>query len=182
MRTTDLANRYGKALFDLAQEKNLLEKILAELRVLDEVFSKGDLIIQFLTNPLVGSDERTKLIQSSLSQSGLSQEMVDFLMLLAEKDRFSLFHEIVLAFEVQCDDANNVCRGQVRSAIVLGSSDRKQLEDTIESVLKKKVILNYTVDPSVIGGLVANVGSYTFDDSIASHLTRMSEELKRRTV
>ena len=64
----------------------------------------------------------------------------------------------------------------------LAPEERQRLEKTIEGVLNKKVILTYKVDPSVIGGLIASVRSFTFDDSIDSHLKRMNEELKRRTV
>ncbi|MES2964311.1 MAG: ATP synthase F1 subunit delta, partial [Bdellovibrionota bacterium] len=106
----------------------------------------------------------------------------DLINLLARKDRLGVFGEIVHAFEAEADAANNVARGVVRSATVLGQDDRKRIEDQVERVLKKKVILSYKVDPSVIGGLVAQVGSYTFDDSISAHLKRMNEELKRRTV
>ena len=102
--------------------------------------------------------------------------------MLARNDRFAVLPDLVSAFEKEIDASNNVTRGVVRSAIALGQDERSRIEKTVEEFLKKKVIMTYKVDPSVIGGLVAQVGSYTFDDSIQSHLTRMNEELKRRMV
>ena len=107
---------------------------------------------------------------------------MDLVLLIADNGRFGVFQELVGAFQAEADAANNVCRGTVRSATVLGQGERQRVEETVEKVLKKKVIMTYKVDPSVIGGLVAQVGSYTCDDSISAHLQRMNEELKRRTV
>lgn len=178
MQVSELAKRYAKAIFEIAVENKTQEKVLAELRALATVFSKDPEISQFLMSPLVSTDDRKKMLKSALSNKGVSQEVHDLLLLLANNGRFELFHDVVLAFEGQIDSANNVVRGQVRSASTLGQAERQQIEQTVEKVLKKKVIMTYKVDPSVIGGLVAQVGSHTFDDSIASHLRRMGEELK----
>lgn len=182
MRFTELAKRYAKAIFEVAIDNKTQDRVFAELRTLDEVVSRDKEIFDFLTSPLVKPSERVEALTKALGNKGLSKEVVDFLMILAEKDRFVIFHEVVRAFESESDAANNVCRGTVRSAVLLAQTERQRIEETVEKVLKKKVIMTYKVDPSVIGGLIAEVGSYTFDDSISSHLTRMNEELKRRTV
>ena len=59
--------------------------------------------------------------------------------------------------------------------------DRKRIEETVSAVTKKKVILNFTVDPKLLGGMTAQVGGWTFDDSLETHLTRLSEDLNRRS-
>jgi F-type H+-transporting ATPase subunit delta len=63
----------------------------------------------------------------------------------------------------------------------LNEDDRRKLEQTIAGVTKKKVILNFTEDKKLMGGLVAQVGGWSFDDSLQSHLTRLTEDLNRRT-
>lgn len=182
MRSTELARRYARAIYDLAVESANQDRVFEELRALDQVFSNDAEIHQFLGTPLIKPNERLEALTKSFKKLQLSDETQHLLLLLAEKDRFAIFHEIVEAYQARSDSANNVCRGTVRSAVALAPAERTRIEETVERVLKKKVILTYAADPSVIGGLIARVGSYTFDDSIASHLDRMSEELKRRTV
>jgi F-type H+-transporting ATPase subunit delta len=182
MRVSELAGRYAKAVFELAVENKTQAKVFDDLRSLEEVFSREPEFHQFLTTPLIKPSERLAVLKSALENKGLSTEAYDLVMLLARKNRLAAFHGIVQAYESESDDSNNVCRGTVRSATTLGQPDRLRIEETVEKVLNKKVIMTYKVDPSVIGGLIAEVGSYTFDDSIASHLQRMNEELKRRTV
>jgi F-type H+-transporting ATPase subunit delta len=150
--------------------------------MLDEVFSKDPEIEQFLNNPLIKAPQRLAALEKGLAGQSLSKETYEFVMLLVRKDRFPIFKDVVHAYQAQADSANNVCRGVVRSTVGLTPEERQRVEATVEKVLNKKVIMTYKVDPSVIGGLVAQVGSYTFDDSLSSHLRRMNEELKRRTV
>jgi F-type H+-transporting ATPase subunit delta len=88
---------------------------------------------------------------------------------------------MVSAFETISDEDHGVTRGNVRSAATLSPESRQQIEDTVTKVTKKKVILNFTEDPKLLGGMVAQVGGWTFDDSLETHLTRMSEDLNRRT-
>jgi F-type H+-transporting ATPase subunit delta len=182
MKVSELAHRYAKAIYELAEESGAQEQIFSNLRELEQAFEKEPVIKDFLTNPMVEPDARVAALEKALAGKGVTKQAQDLLILLARKDRFGLFKEIVAAYEAQTDNANGVCRGTVRSATALDPSERQRVEATVEKVLKKKVIMTYGVDPTVIGGLVAQVGSYTFDDSIAFHLRRMNEELKRRTV
>lgn len=182
MRVSELASRYAKAIFELAMDNKNQEKVITELRELDQAFGKDADTRMFLESPLVKAADRIAVLEKTLANKGLSKEVYELVMVLARKDRMAIFGDIVHAFEAESDAANNVCRGVVRSATTLAQSERQRIEETVERVLNKKVIMTYKVDPTVIGGLVAQVGSYTFDDSIASHLKRMNEELKRRTV
>lgn len=182
MKSSELAKRYAKALYELSVENKTQETVIAQLRGLNDLFAKETSSFQFLVSPLVTAAERETVLTAALKDKGLAKEVVDVVMLVARNDRFALFPDLVSAFEAEADRANNVCRGTVRSATTLGQAERQRVEETVEHVLKKKVIMTYKIDPTVIGGLVAQVGSYTFDDSIDSHLKRMNEELKRRTV
>lgn len=182
MKISELARRYAKAVFELAVDNRTQDKLIDELRLLQEAFNKDPEIREFLTNPMVPRADRVAALEKALEGKALSKEAIDLVLLLARKDRFGLFNEVVLAYEAEVDAANNVCRGTVRSAVVLSAEERQRVEATVENAIKKKVIMTYKVDPSVIGGLVAQVGSFTFDDSISSHLRRLNEELKRRTV
>jgi F-type H+-transporting ATPase subunit delta len=182
MRSSEIAKRYAKAIFELSVDQRSQEKVFSDLRALSQAFSSDKDLRGFLSSPTVAVAARVELLEKTLANKGVSKEALDFTLLLARRNRLALFPEVVHAFEVEADAANNVCRGVVSSAVTLSPAERQAIEAKVENVLKKKVIMSYQVDPKVIGGLRAQVGSYTFDDSISAHLTRMNEELKRRTV
>lgn len=181
MKFSELASRYSKALFDLSRETNTQDKIFSELRGFEQILIKNPEFEAFLTHPLVRSEDKETVLSKALENAGMKAETVNFILLLARKNRLGMFSQIVEAFENQTDESHGVTRGQVKSATVLNPSEREDLEKTVSKFTGKQVILSYKEDPLLIGGVVAQVGSYTFDDSLSSHLTRLKEEINRRT-
>lgn len=182
MRSSEVAKRYARALFELAVDNRSQEKVFNDLRALADAFSKDKETHEFLVSPIVAGPQKEAVLKKVLEGKGVSNEVVETTLLLARNERLGVFSDLVHAFETEMDASNGVIRGTVRSAAALSPEERQRIEHTVEKYLNKKVIMTYKVDPTVIGGLVAQVGSYTFDDSISTHLTRMNEELKRRTV
>lgn len=180
MQVSELANRYGRAIFELSKEAGRQEQVLDELRVLQSVFSKDAAIAEYFHSPLSTPEDQEKVLTTALRSSGVSPETLSFVMLLAEKGRLPIFDQIVEAMKVQSDVAHGVTRGDVRSATVLSPEERKKIEETVGKYTGKQVIMNYKEDPTVIGGLIAEVGTYTFDDTLTSHLRRLKDEMTRR--
>lgn len=181
MSYSELATRYAKSLYEVSAEKNYADKVFSELRGLQEAFQKDTQITEFLNSPILKAEDKAKALEAALKNGGLSEETRALILLLAKKGRLPIFSEVVEAFQARADEAHGVTRGTVRSAIVLSPEERKRIETTVSNYTKKQVILTYKEDPNVIGGLIAEVGSYTFDDTLKSHLRRLNEELNRRT-
>ncbi len=178
--TNEASRRYAQAFYELAKEAKNQDQVFAELRVLRDVISNDKTIQDFVSSPLIAPDQKVAAIKGALNGK-VSTQVYNGLILLAEKNRLGLFAEIVEAFEGISDADHGMTRGTVRSATALSPESRKQIEETVAKVTKKKVILNFTEDSKLMGGMVAQVGGWTFDDSLETHLTRMSEELNRRS-
>lgn len=176
---SEISRRYARALYELASESKIQEQVFAELRTLKQVFAADAAVQDFINSPLIPPDQKMAAIKATLNGK-VTDLVANTLVLLAEKNRLQAFGDIVTAFEEISDLAHGVTRGTVRSATPLSPEARKQIEETVKQVTKKQVILNFTEDPSLLGGMVAQVGGWTFDDSLETHLTRMSEELNRR--
>lgn len=181
MRFSEIASRYARALFEIAHEESNQENTYSELSALADILKNDSQIAEYLTSPMVKTTDKEAAINTALAGSKISDSTKNFLLLLARKDRVGLVPEIVAAFQSRADAEHGVTRGDVRSAGTLGSGEREQLEKTVEKFTGKKVILSYKEDPTLIGGVVAKVGSFTFNDSLTSHLTRLKEDINRRT-
>lgn len=179
IRYSEVASRYASALFQLSEENSNHEKVFADIRALGQLINSDKEIVDFLQSPLVQSSDREKALQEALGKGDVSEEVKKVVLLLAQKNRLSIFNDVVLAFQDKADEANGVTRGEVRSACSLSPEERKRIEEIVVKATGKNVILTYKEDPSIIGGLIAQVGSFTFDDSIGSHLRRMKEDLNR---
>jgi F-type H+-transporting ATPase subunit delta len=181
-RAIDLGRRYAKALYELALDNRRTEKVLNDLRVLVEALEADASIQGFISNPQTSPIEVETVFRNTLQGLSVAPELRDAVLLMARRRRLAILRSVLEAFEAECDSANGVTRGSVRSATELSSAERTRIEQTVEKALKKKVILTYRIDPTVLGGLVAQVGSHNFDDTISSHLRRMNEDLKRSIV
>jgi len=174
-----LAGRYARALYNLAKESNQQDFVFAEMRAINEAFESDSEIKTFLETPMIRPTDKIKAVEGLLAKVKVSDVLKNFILLLAKKGRLPLFGDVVTSYQQISDESHGVTRGEVRSAAVLGPDDRKRIEELVGKATKKKVILTYKEDPSLLGGLVAEVGSFTFDDSLTSHLNRINEQLTR---
>lgn len=179
MKNMNLASRYARALYSLAAESRQQDEVFSQMRVFAEAFQADAEIENFLNTPMVQPALKIKAVEALLGKMNVVESLKDFLLLLAKKGRLPLFPAIVTSYQQISDETHGVTRGQVRSAAVLGPEARKRIEELVSKATKKQVILTYKEDPSLLGGLVAQVGSFTFDDSLLSHLSRINEQLTR---
>lgn len=172
---SEVANRYAKALFEVSEAAKNSDLVLSEVRALGEAVTKNAEIKTFLSSPIVPQVDKAKVLASLKGK--FSPAVENLLSVLNDKDRLAFLSEIAEAFEALIDEKHGVTRGVVRSAATLDPEQRKSLEETVRKVTGKQVILKFDVDPTLMGGLVAKVGGWTFDDSLTTHLTSLKEGL-----
>lgn len=180
MRYSELAFRYASAFFDLATEVKQNEAYLKTLKDIQALLESDVTITQFLASPLIKAEDKVAALMKAFKESQLPEGILNFILLLAKKGRLALLPEVVAAYQAREDELNGVTRGTVKSAGSLNDKQKENILNQIQAVTKKKVVLQYLEDKSLIGGLVAQVGSFTFDDSLAAHLRRIKEDLTRR--
>lgn len=180
MKISEVSKRYARALYQHAKAGGSADKVLGELRALNQAVTQDAAILDFLNQPLITPDQKITALNAALSGK-ISQDLLSTLNLLANKNRLGIFSELAQAFESIIDADHGVTRGTVRSASALTPEARKKIEDKINQVTGKKVILTFTEDKKLLGGMVAQVGGWTFDDSLDSNLHRLNEELNRRS-
>lgn len=180
MSATELSKRYAKALMGLTKESGKADKALSELKSICGIFSADASIADYFANPLVAPEAKKNVIKASLQDRGISSEVVNLLLLLAENGRLFVLESIAEAYQALLDEEQGVTRGQVRSAKALPLDGQKALQERLSKQLNKKIVLSFSEDTSLLGGAVAQVGGLTFDDSLESHLKKLNEELNRR--
>ncbi len=175
---SNVASRYAKALLESTKQKGVHTQALNQLRTLEQALEDNEFNVYF-ENPGIAPDQKLKAIQVALAGKGFLEEVVNCVLLMAERGRLGLFSELVQSFQDALDEESGITRGIVRAAKPLAPEAQAELEKKITQVLKKKIVLTFKEDPTLLGGVVAQVGGWTFDDSIETHLKRMNEDLNR---
>lgn len=177
MASSEVAKRYAKALFEAVEGKKT-DSVLKELREAQEILSQPQLK-GLLSSPVLSRKEKVMVIEQSIASMKLSEEVENTLKLLAEKDRIGSLDEVVNGFERISDEKNNVLRGVVKSSEKLSEKEKAEIESAITKFTGNQLLLEYKEDPTLIGGVLAQVGSYTFDGTLETQLTKLKEQVSR---
>jgi len=180
MLISEIPQRYAKALLELTKARGYQQKTLEDLSALSSALELNPEIKLFIENPIISSKEKGIKIINSINSLNPNPELISLIELLSKKNRLSYLSQVAIAFQQAIDNEEGTTRGSVRSAQALSAATKKDLESKITKILNKKIVLTYIEDPSLLGGMVAQVGGWNFDDSIEKHLKRMSDELNRR--
>jgi len=174
-----VAKRYAKALFELAEEQKVLEKVYADLLAVAKTVKDSDELQTLLINPLVNESDKLRVLDRVFSERFQNLTRT-FLKLLADKRRLSELQEIVDKFHRMMLDHKNQVEVQLISAIDLERPVVEKISKQIQQIIGKEVLVNERVEPSIIGGFVVKVEDLVIDNSIRSQLNRLRDQLIAR--
>lgn len=180
MKQTILAKRYAKAIFTIGQEQKSFEQYNEVLQALAGLYRETPEIADALTNPLYPMDVKAKVMSGIVESMSVDQVMGNFLNLLVEKKRAEILPEIAEQYQAMVDDENNVSHGTVISAVELSDELKANVQKVLEKLTGKKVDITASVDPAIIGGIIAQVGDLVLDGSIKTQLAGLKDSIKGR--
>lgn len=174
-----LARRYARALLDVARGENAIEKYGDEIAVFSGLVEGHADLSKILFGGLFSIADRKALVKKFAEKTGASKAVTNFLLLLVDKDRMRYLPEIVAQYRESADDLAGRARARILSAAQLDEAYRKQLTEQLGKVVSRKVEAAYEVDPSVLGGVRAEIGSYVIDGTVRAQLARLTQKLQQ---
>ena len=178
MIPSSVARRYARALLSLGLEEGRPEQYGDELeRALEAIRANRELRI-LLENPGYSLPDRQAAIDALGSAVELSPLSVNFLRLLLERQRIADLAQIARIYRAMVDQQAGRIRATVTSARPLGDDQVDRLRDAIGRMTGRSVVLESQTDSSLIGGVVAQVGTTLLDGSLRTQLERLRQELK----
>ena len=173
------ARRYAKALFQIARETGSMPAVGDDLARFLERFDGDAQLHDVLTRPWIKGADRRAIAVAVAEGEGCGALVRDFVGLLAERGRIDHFTEIIASYRNFVDEDLGQARATVRTAVPLTDGEKQELGRRLEGALGKRILLEERVDPTLLGGFVAQVGSYIVDGSLDGQLARMRERLAR---
>lgn len=176
-----VAKRYADALFQLATEKGIEEKLISELQIVKQVFQDDDKINDFMKLPNVSNEKKLQLIDTSFGT--LDKYIVNTLKLLVERRRIENVPAIVDEYTHLYNEAKGNAVITVYSTRALTNDEKVQLEVSFKKRFNKQhVIIENDIDPSLLGGMKIRVGNTIYDGSIQGKLNRMRNNIVSETI
>ncbi len=173
------AKRYAQAVFELAQERNELELWQKGLEKISEL-TRNEELISFLQNPRIPYETKKRVLEFQLGE--ILPMSLNLALLLVHRGLLRMAPRILQQFNLLVDAYHGVERAKVTTAVPLEEPEREALSRRLEEMVKRKVLVEGEVDPSLIGGFIARVGDKIIDASLRHQLEALKQRLIEATL
>ena len=173
------ANRYSLALYELAEESNLLSKIeMNSVSILNLISTSVD-FNNLIKDPTVSRNELTNVINKIFDYLKIENLLKKFTNFLITKRRFFFIEQILNNFIEICSEKRGELKTEIRSAKNLSNNEINNIKDELSKHFTSKIKLDYKYDESLIGGLIVQVGSTMIDTSIKNKLQQIENKMMK---
>ena len=173
-----IAHRYAKALVGLTAESEL-KKTADELASLAETFATNEEVQGLITNPTHTQSQKVAAIGAIAEALGCSKGLVQFAKYVTDKGRFLVIETISRLFTAMAEDKLGIATAHIQVASELDQAQVADLEKQFSEYTKKKITLDMTINPEILGGAIATIGSIMLDGSIQNRLNMIRETISK---
>ena len=171
------AERYSLALYELANENNVLVQIEDQSSSILNLISSSKNFSNLIKDPTNNQENLLKVVENISNNNKFESLLKSFLSFLVTKRRFFYVEQILKSFIETCSRKRGELKAELKSAKQLSSDEISKITDELTKNFSSKIKLNYKHDESLIGGLVVQVGSTMVDTSIKNKLQQIENRM-----
>ena len=179
MAAGSLPRRYAKALFGLATDKKVVDKVGADVRAFRAAFTESPELGHVLGSTSHPRAVRRKILDALHQRIGSHDLVKTFTYLLLDKERLSALPDISREIDAMIEEKAGRVQAEVTSAVALTPTQLKDITAALEKLSGKKVVLEKKQDPELLGGVVAKVGDVVYDGSLRTQLRALRDQLAK---
>lgn len=171
------AKNYSKALVEMVRDNVIsFEDLSKDLATVSEILETSQDLRLTLENPTVSEEVKSQIIEE-VFKNEVHPQVVSFLKVLIDKNRFSEFSQIKTDYEIKLDDVNKIQAVDITSAVELSEEYRERILQKLSEKLQKNIRPNWKVDENIIAGLIYRINDNVIDTSIKSKLDKLNKNL-----
>ena len=175
MANTRAAIRYATAILDLSDSKGVAEVVNNDMKLIASTINGNLELSTFIQNPTIKVEAKeTALLEVFANANGVTKGLLH---LLFENKRFEILEVIALEYSKLFDIMNNVEVAKVTTAVAMNAALEAKVLAKIALISDKKITIENTVDPAIIGGFILRIGDKQYNASVANRLQVLKREL-----
>jgi F-type H+-transporting ATPase subunit delta len=171
------AVRYARALFDVALKESDPSRIEQELSSIVSLVTTHADLKNALESPGVPPVAKKAVVQALVERGQFTPSVGKLLAMLAERDRLTLLGDVLESFRARLREQQRVLEAELTTAIALEPEQQAALQQRLSAATARQVTVTTKVDPALIGGVVARIGSTVYDGSLATQLVKLKGRL-----
>jgi len=173
-----ISDKYALAIFLLAKEKKVLDKVGADLLFLRELLQDVSEFSFVLSSPMVSDEDKKNLIDLLFSKFKAHEYVVRFVLMVLENNRANILEDILSKFRKIWVKFKGEISMELISAVDIKDDQRESLEAEFRKLFNTNIYVEYMVDEAILGGLILKIDSKMFDASLASRIASISKCMK----
>lgn len=177
-RVGNLAARYARALYELADERRELDRIVSEMATLGTLLADDPGLSRLVRSRAIDAREAARAMEVALASQGFSDIVRHFVATAIANRRLGDLPGLVSGFAAFVAEKRGIVTASVATAHKLSDTQRAQLAARLAEAGYGRVNIRETIDPSLLGGLVVRIGSKLYDTSLKSRLQRLRHAMK----
>ncbi len=176
MNESKISVRYAKALFLLGKEKNVLDTIVADMKLVDELCNTVKDFWLMVESPVVKTSQKRKAVKLVLADK-LDAISLNFMDMVFENHREIFIKDMVRNFLDLCRKDKGVVSAKLTTAGEIGKEGKTNLSDMLKKAFDSKIELEEVLDKDIIGGFVLRVDDQELDASVSAQLNQIKRTL-----
>ena len=175
-----VSKTYGEALFEVAVEEGTIDSLMEETEAVLAIFQENEEYVKLLNHPKITVEEKVSMLKEAFAGK-VSDQLTGLLTTVVEKGRFGKSLLPVLRGEQeQVREYKKIGTAVVTSAVSLTQDEKDSIEDKLlKTTSYKSFRMQYSVDESLIGGIIIQIGDRVVDSSIRTKLANMAKDLSK---
>ena len=178
MKTNILAKRYAKALFDLALERKVQDKVKQDMDLIKAVLEENRELNHLMSNPIV-SDQKKIRILFDIFEKNTNKITLEFFKLLIKKNRETYLLNICVAYIDLYIDYYGILPLTFVTAYKTTKATKDNIVKKVANATKKKIEVTEVIDEDIVGGFILNYSDYQYDASIKTQLNKLHKQLSK---
>ena len=175
--SSETSERYSRALFEVANETNELDKIENDVRNFQSLFNSSSEIKNFIQNPTQSKNTQNNVINLIAEKLSFSKNLKNFFLLLIEKRRIFFVKKISESFLKLCSKKRGEVKASLISSKKLSPTELDEISKDLSKSMGSTIKFDYKVDEELIGGLKLQLGSFMIDTSIKNKLKKYKQAM-----
>ena len=173
-----LAGRYASALFGLARDEKQIDAVTRSLDGLEAALAESADFRTLVTSPLIGRAEAGKAVRALIPALSVDPITGKFLGVVADNGRLGALKAVIRSVRQLAAWHRGETTAEVTSAFPLNDDQVARLKANLKARLGRDVVIDATVDPQILGGIVIRHGSQMIDASIRTKLNTLANAMK----
>ncbi|MBD3920757.1 F0F1 ATP synthase subunit delta [Paenibacillus sp. PR3] len=180
-RDVVVAKRYAKALFDIAQQQQIVAEVEDQLKLIVEAIESEVDVQKFLALPSVDASRKIELLRGVFADR-VSYIVLNTLELLLTNGRQDVIVDVYGAYVKIAGEALGQARATVYTAQLLEADELEKVAAQFSQITGKKITAEQVVEPALLGGIQVRIGDRLYDGSLAGKLNRLQKSLNKRAL